>query len=300
MNLSKILIATDGSEEAGKAVDYAAFLAAAYGSSVTALYVNEVHFPLTSLFPMYEDVILDLANKTEEKFRQSFSELEKRFREKGITFSSKIIRDGTVEGITQTAKSEGADLIVMGKSGAGFIAETIIGSNTVKVLRSQEIPVLAVRSTSDIEKSGIRKILVPVDISDASVSPLEDALSIANKFDAQVIAVYVFWLNGTAYDIPPNLVEELVDRSKEELTKIVHNEVQKYSNKGHKITDERVKCEVIHGLSPASRLREYALGNSIDLTVIKTHGRTGLSRLIYGSETEKLIKESPCTVLAVK
>lgn len=300
MNISKILLATDGSQEAEKASQYAQFLARAYESSVTALYVNEVHFPLTSLFPMYEDAIIELAEKTEDKFKQRFSELQKSYSEQGIEFHSKIIKDGTVEGITKTAESEGSDLIVMGKSGAGFIAETILGSNTVKVLRQQQVPVLAVRSSDDIEEKGIKKILVPIDISDESVSPLKNALYIADKFGAEVIAVYVFWLNGGAFDIPPNLVDELVEKSKKELSKIVQDQIIEYTDETSNKTDVNVTSSVIHGISPAATLREYALQNSIDLVVVKTHGRSGLSRLVYGSETEKLIKESPCSVLAVK
>ncbi len=300
MDIKKILLATDGSEESDKALDSALYLADVFKASVTALYVSEIHFPLTSLLPVYEDAILEIAEKTENSFKQRFDEVSEKFKEKGIPFSSTIIRDGTVEGIIETADIEGADLIVMGKKGQGFLSSTLIGSNTVKVLRQINAPVLAVRSKGDTYSTDIKKIMVPVDISDISVSALPEALALADKVGAEVIAVYVFWLDGTAYEIPPGLVDELIERSKTELARIVAAESGSKDTPEAKEPGVEIKSQVLHGISPSYVLREFAEKNQIDLTVVKTHGRKGVSRLIYGSETEKIIQESPCSVLAVK
>ncbi len=300
MDIGKILLATDGSEESEKALDYTLYLADIFNASVVALYVSEVHFPLTSLLPIYEDAILEIAEKTENSFKEKFDEASKRFIKRGIPFSSEIIRDGTVEGIIKTADIEGAGLVVMGKKGQGFISSSLIGSNTIKVLRQIDAPVLAVRSKGDTHSTEIKKILVPIDISDTSVSALAEAISLAGKLGAEVIAVYVFWLDGTAYEIPPRLVDELIERSKSELSKIVAAESGPLAKSRDNEPGVKITSQVLHGISPTHVLREYAEENSVDLMVVKTHGRTGVSRLLYGSETEKIIQESPCPVLAVK
>ena len=149
-------------------------------------------------------------------------------------------------------------------------------------------------------KNGIKKILVPVDISDASVSPIPEAVSLAEKLGAEVTAVYVFWLDSTAYDVPPSLVDELLERSKSEFSKLIESEIEAYEKKSGAKTKVEIKNEVIHGVSPSMSVRQYAKDNSADLVVVKTHGRKGLSRLVYGSETERMIQEAPCPVLAVK
>ena len=300
MDIRKILLATDGSEESEKALDYTLYLAGIFKASVVALYVSEIHFPLTSLLPVYEDVILEIAEKTENSFKERFDEMAEKFKEAGIPFSSTIIRDGTVEGIIETADIEGAGLIVMGKKGQGFISSTLIGSNTVKVLRNIGAPVLAVRSSGEEHRAEIKKILVPVDISDASVSALEEAVSLAGRLGAEVIAVYVFWIDGTVYEIPPGLVDELIGRSRTELSRIVEAESGLGDKPGSKEPAVKITSEVLHGISPSHTIREFAEKNSIDLMVVRTHGRKGVSRLLYGSETEKIIQESPCSVLAVK
>lgn len=300
MEIRKILYATDGSEESLKALDYTVYLAGILGSSVTAVYVSEIHFPLTSLFPVSESTVLEMAEKTENRFRETFTQFSKRFKEKGIPFSSNIVRDGTSEGIVDTAKKEGADLIVMGKSGRGYISSTILGSNTKNVLRMIGVPVLAVRGKEASDGPEIKKILVPVDISDAPVSALPEAIELADKLGARVMAVYVFWLDGNVYEIPPGLVDELIESSKSKLAQMVEDELSAFNKSSGQETRVEIESDVLHGVSPTYVLREYALDNSVDLIIVKTHGRKGMSRLLYGSETERIIQESPCSVLAVK
>lgn len=300
MDIRKILFATDGSEESEKALDYTLYLAGIFNASVVALYVSEIHFPLTSLLPIYEGAIIEIAEKKENSFKERFDAMSEKFKEKDIPFSSTIIRDGTVEGIIKTADIEGAGLIVMGKKGQGVLSSILIGSNTLKVLRNISAPVLAVRSKGEAHSADIKKILVPVDISNMSVSALAEAVTLAGKLGAEVTAVYVFWIDGTAFEIPPGLVDELIERSKTELARIVEAESGAGDEPGTKGPGVKITSEVLHGISPSHVLKEFAEKNSIDLMIVKTHGRKGVSRLLYGSETEKIIQESPCSVLAVK
>lgn len=51
--------------------------------------------------------------------------------------------------------------------------------------------------------------------------------------------------------------------------------------------------------SPAARIVDYARRHQIDLIVVGTHGRTGVSRVLLGSVAERVIRTAPCPVLAV-
>lgn len=57
--------------------------------------------------------------------------------------------------------------------------------------------------------------------------------------------------------------------------------------------------EVLYGY-PAEVLVQYARDHEIDLIVMGTHGRTGISRLLMGSVAEQMVREAPCPVLTVK
>jgi nucleotide-binding universal stress UspA family protein len=54
------------------------------------------------------------------------------------------------------------------------------------------------------------------------------------------------------------------------------------------------------GPSVAETIVEYARANAIDLIVMASHGRTGLSYLWLGSNTDKVIRSSPCPVLVLR
>ncbi|MCK5391525.1 MAG: universal stress protein [Deltaproteobacteria bacterium] len=301
MKIKKILWASDGSKESDSALRYAVFLAEKFGSEVLSLFVSEIHFPITSLYPIPEDVIMGIVEKTEKRFDSKFKRVSKRLKERGINSTYKIVRDRTVDGIIKTVKSNECDLIVMGKHGQGFIERSIIGSNTVKVLRNSHVPVLSVKGKGRKSISKIENILVPVDVSDTSgtkESAIFSSLELAELFKSSVTLLYVFWLDANAYDIPPSLVKKFIKESHQKLDRLANLAKKKFL-KANKRTELNLSTEVIHGVSPALAIRDYAKTNKFDFIIMNTHGRKGI-RIILGSEAEKVIREAPCPVFVVR
>jgi nucleotide-binding universal stress UspA family protein len=146
--VSKILVATDGSETAWKAVRYAVDLAKQTGAAITALSVIDrtlltqsipaVAAP-TRLMEPVEDYLRQAAEAYIEKAGQFC-------RKNGIGFS-KVIRTGhPVDEIVKEAVKSKADLIVMGSRGRGIMKAAVLGSITSGVIhRNTKIPVLIVR-----------------------------------------------------------------------------------------------------------------------------------------------------------
>ena len=291
MKIKKILWASDGSKESDSALRYAAFFAEKFQAEILSLFVSEIHFPITSLYPISEDVIMGIVEKTEKRFESKFKRVSKRLKEKGINSTSKIVRDGTVEGIIKTVKSNGCDLVVMGKHGQGFIERSILGSNTAKVLRNSHVPVLSVKGKGRKSINKIEKILVPVDVSEGTESAILSSLELAELFKSPVTLLYVFWLDAKAYDIPPSLVKIFIKKS--------HQKLDQMANLAKKRAKLNLSTEVIHGVSPASAIRDYAQKNKFDFIIMNTHGRKGI-RIILGSEAEKVIRKAPCSVLVVR
>jgi nucleotide-binding universal stress UspA family protein len=52
--------------------------------------------------------------------------------------------------------------------------------------------------------------------------------------------------------------------------------------------------------SPAEEIADYARDASIELIVVGTHGRTGVSHLLVGSVAERVVRTAPCPVLTVR
>lgn len=299
MNIKKILWASDGSKESDSALRYATFLAEKFGAEILSIFVSEIYFPVTSLFPIPEDAIMDIVEKTEKRFENRFIRVSKRLKEKGINSTFKIVRDGAVEGIIKAVKSNGCDLIVMGKHGQGFVERAIIGSNTAKVLRKSPVPVLSVKGKGRKSISKIENILVPVDVSDDTESAILSSLELAEIFNASVTLLYVFWLYENVYDIPPSLVKKFIEKSHQKLDQIANLNKKKFL-KANKRTKLTLSTEVLHGVSPALAIRYYANKNKIDFIMMNTHGRKGIKRIVLGSEAEKVIREALCPVLVFR
>lgn len=139
---SKILVAVDRSENAGRALEYALKLARVHGSKVTIEHVVE---PLASV-PETHTAINALKIAAEDEAKRFLDGLSERAqKEYGIKpelvwkvgHPAKIIKDD--------AESTGADLIVMGSRGRGGFSEMLLGSVSHSVVNHARVPVLIVR-----------------------------------------------------------------------------------------------------------------------------------------------------------
>ncbi len=141
-----ILIATDGSELAGKAVAQGLDLAKALGAKATVVTVTEPWtaaaygtIPTPSLIDSYDSASAENATR----ILASVAEVAKT---KQIACDALHVADRyPVEGILETAKDKGCDLIVMASHGRRGIARLLLGSETIRVLTLSPVPVLVIR-----------------------------------------------------------------------------------------------------------------------------------------------------------
>jgi nucleotide-binding universal stress UspA family protein len=139
----------------------------------------------------------------------------------------------------------------------------------------------------------IRKILFPTDFSDASDAPLATASSLARDNNSKLLIVHVHEPNvvyaeglGAAYGA---LSLEQREDSKALLESV------KPAFPG--IDVER---RLLDG-APADAIVDFARSEEgVDLIVMGTHGRTGITRLLMGSVAEAIVRKAPCPVLTMK
>ncbi len=147
--ISKILVATDGSETARKSIGYAIELAKQTGASLTFLTVVDKNFFTAKSMPSVATPT-HLVEPIEDFLRQAAGahqkETEKLCQKEGIQ-SKGIIRSGhPVEEIIKQAERSKADLIIMGSHGRTALKAAVIGSVTFGVIhKDTTIPVLVVR-----------------------------------------------------------------------------------------------------------------------------------------------------------
>jgi nucleotide-binding universal stress UspA family protein len=141
-----ILIATDGSDLANRAVEQGLTLAKALGSKVTAITVTEPWTASVSgewavAFPVEEYEKAAAANA--EKILEQVTEAAKRI---GIACETRHVKDQfAAEGIVDKAKARGCDLIVMASHGRRGLAKVVLGSQATRVLTHSTVPLLICR-----------------------------------------------------------------------------------------------------------------------------------------------------------
>jgi nucleotide-binding universal stress UspA family protein len=141
-----ILIATDGSELAGRAVEQGLTLAKTLGSKVTAVTVTEPWTAAVSgewavAFPVEEYEKAAALNA--EKILKAVAETAARI---GVACETVHVKDQfAAEGIVEEAKSRACDLIVMGSHGRRGIVKFVLGSQATRVLTHSTTPMLICR-----------------------------------------------------------------------------------------------------------------------------------------------------------
>ena len=146
----------------------------------------------------------------------------------------------------------------------------------------------------------LKRILVPVDFSDASRDALRHALELATTFDADVHALHVWepspylspdavvWLKGEQQSFWEHMKHQLDER----LNATVGEVVTETSSDTHR----HVETEVVSGYTSETILSTIREGG-FDMVVMGTRGRTGLERLRLGSVAEQVLRQAPCPVL---
>ena len=193
--------------------------------------------------------------------------------------------------ILEVALKERASLIAMTTHGRSGLPRWAFGSVAEKVLRASPIPVLAVRSfrpgpgralsRGRLQEIPFRNILVPVDGREASLSVLPSVLDVARPVDAHVTLLCVHEptdLEGR-WDSPDAPAAE----AREILVKACIP----------------VTTEVRRG-DPGLEILKAADDLSVDLIAMSTHGRSGPSRWVLGSVTEKVLRGSTAPMLVAR
>lgn len=145
-----------------------------------------------------------------------------------------------------------------------------------------------------------QKILVPLDGSELAECVLPHVESIAREGGARNIifvrVVEPFRTYGNESSI--YVTEETVKRINAETRAAAESYLSQMVSrtKYDKVT---VKSEVLNG-NAAESIADYAAKNKVDLIVIATHGRSGVSRWVWGSVAERVLRSACAPVLMVR
>lgn len=141
----------------------------------------------------------------------------------------------------------------------------------------------------------IKTILVPVDFSEHAIKLLRAAIYVANNLGAHLDVVYVVEsLNQYRGLAVPHIS---LDRLEQDLLASAERKMATFLAEN---MDETVphRAQVLRG-EVADQIIAHAAQNGSDLIIIATQGFRGISRAVFGSVAERIVKNAPCPVLTI-
>ncbi len=182
------------------------------------------------------------------------------------------------------------DLLVVGTHGRTGLSWLLAGSVATTIVRRARCPVLAYHRPEVPRKlEEIRTILHPTDFSPGSEHSLGVARSMARDLGARLVLMHVIPYGVYASDMTVAVDPAVYREALEQERRMIEGPDLKYP----------VATRLAQG-DASEEILQAAVEIDGGLIVMGTHGRTGLSRLLMGSVTERVVTRSACPVLAIK
>lgn len=145
-----------------------------------------------------------------------------------------------------------------------------------------------------------RKIALTTDLSDNANEAIPFAVDLAKKYGGSIELVHV--CEDTVYYASAAAAEGFVVDMEEFATKIAKDREDALRKQAADMTAKFgvVVSPTLRKGHAANEIVAYAKEAKPDVVVIATHGRTGLSHLVFGSVAERVIRLCPCPVLSVR
>jgi universal stress protein A len=141
----------------------------------------------------------------------------------------------------------------------------------------------------------IRQILAPTDFSECSKRAVACGYELAQVFGAKLVLLHVVEeLPSYIGFIPPAGAVVLLKDLERQACLNLAEVLPKAKAAGVEVTRQ-----VAVG-SPSDEIVKVAAAQKVDLIVIATHGRAGLSHLVMGSVAERVVRTAPCPVLTIR
>jgi nucleotide-binding universal stress UspA family protein len=297
-NIHRILCPVDLSDASRHALDHACALAGWYSATVTVLHV---HTPV--YLPVPGPAITAVAGNTAlsepdvDRLRAQVHAFVADAGRGDYPYDLVIDSGSPSNRILQYASTMPADLVVLGTHGLSGFEHMMVGSVTEKVLRKSTCPVLTVppraHATSQLP---FKRLLCPVDFSDASVLASKTALTLAAESEAKLVFMHVLEgpeddeARGSRSFSVPEYRRLREQKAGAELAALVPADAGRWCEPAGRIA---------HG-KPYREILRLAEEESIDLIVMGVHGRNPIDLALFGSTTNHVVRRARCPVLTVR
>lgn len=273
--MKKILVPTDFSEQASVALKAAAGIARKSNAEIILLHIIDMPQETMDMIKPGYDIpeIMLFKEGAEAKLTQTSMSEEL----SGLNVSQILILGRTFHEVINVAKANNIDLIVMGSHGASGFKEFFIGSNTEKVIRTSDIPVLAIKGNNS--EISFNKVVFANDFTEESAKGFEKIINFLKLNGANPH----FLMINTPNNFKPTHVAE----------QMAHDFLKQFNLDVYEFS-------IYDDLDIEKGILNFADRINADLIAMGTHGRKGFARLLNGSISEDLMNHSPKSIITFK
>jgi nucleotide-binding universal stress UspA family protein len=281
--MKRIVVATDFSERSDRAIRRATILARTFGATVKLIHVVDDDQP-QHLIEVEEHATHDLL----EEQVTSLREID------GLDCEFCVAIGDPFEKITQLAREDDADLLVIGPHRRQILQDVFIGTTAERTIRTSDRPVLMANAAP---VGPYRQILIATDLSECSSSTLRAAKELELMDTAKASVLHV-------YDAPATGLMSRASLSEDQIKDYMINEEQRASLSLLAFLVENDLRSLPSVLKPAlSPVEDVVLSAahdiSAELIILGSHGKTGLAKTLLGSVAEKLLRIADRDILVV-
>ncbi len=287
----RLLVPTDFSDTAERALDLALDLAASFAAEIHLLHVR-VLLEDPHHEEEYHRELERLMTREDQRTREVLGNARDA-RPQAVVHPHLVRGLSEAETICETAADLGCDLVVMGTHGRRGLKHLVLGSVTERVVRSCPIPVLTIRPDAAGDVLHEPRFLVPTDFSEASRQAVATAATWAARLDGRITLLHaiepVVYPEFYAVDIFPDdimdRIEERSNRALEQLARKQLGEVQWDTE----VAVGRATEVIIEAADPGRH----------DLVVIASRGLSPIEHLLLGSVTDAVVRRARIPVLTI-
>ncbi len=276
--MKNILVPVDFSKPSENALRVAAKLAKKNNAKIHVLHVIELAESLfgAEQFNVNDEQIIFFMKLAKKKFSEF---LDKDFL-KSVETNDLVEVGSATFGIKEAVEDQNIDLIIMGSNGVSGLEEVLIGSNTEKVVRHSNVPVLVVNH--DLENVDFKTVLFATDFELENVKAYNKAKLFADSFGAKLKLVYV--------NLPGNQFYSTTE---------VNNHMRNFLNKVEVPLDHD-HVIIYNDYTIEQGVLNSAKAENAELIAMPTHGRKGLSHFFNGSIGEDVVNHANLPVITFK
>ena len=289
---TKVLLATDGSQDAELAASSAVELAKAGASELHVLHVGPglPIYELSDIPARFEEVVAAQGREAQRILDEQVERIEA----SGATVVAAHLEmdERPARAIVEQGEKLGAGLVVVGSRGRGRIRRALMGSVSDSVVRHAHCPVLVVRGKPVVFPA---KILVATDGSEEATQATRVAADVAQRTgsDMQIVTVALENPNVYAYYDVRHPAE--LERHRQEARKILDRQVDRAREAGGNVAKAHLKMGAAD-----EEIVLLAEDLEADLIIMGTRGLGRLRRALIGSISDSVVRHAHCPVLVVR